>query len=396
MRPADHLASTGQTPAALAQARAVYDAAIVIDGHNDMPSKMLDDAYDPDVRHPAGTAAGEGHTDLPRLLESGITAQWMVAWVDATYAATPGASFARATEALRATRAWVGRHPGSLILATTASDVRRAKAAGRVAIFLAVEGGHALEDSLDNLRALHALGVRYLTLTWNNGNDWAGSSIGDGGTRTGGLTAFGRQVVEELQRLGMMVDVSHASSATLRDVLAIARRPILASHSSARALADHPRNLTDDELRAIAAAGGIINVNFYSRFIDPSYLAAAAGVDAELDRLRLRLSAPPPTLDAAAVDAAVKAERTRLRAALAPTPLAVLLDHFDHIIGVAGIDHVGLGSDFDGISAVPVGLADVTAMPRLAEGLLDRGHSPSALTQILGGNMLRVMGEAMG
>ncbi len=345
----------------------IYDAAIVIDAHNDMAARVLDSGYDPDVRHPAGFEDGQGHIDLPRIVESGVTALWMAAWVDATYArAVPDGSYAQAQREVEVVRAWVDRHPGALVFATTAADVVRAKHAGRVAILIGVEGGHAIENSLERLRELYARGVRYLTLTWNNGNDWAGSSIGVEGTRTGGLTAFGETVIREMNRLGMLVDVSHVSSATLADVLQVSTVPIVATHSCARALNDHPRNLTDAELRAIAAAGGVINVNFYSRFLDPVYLAAAKDLDGRAAR--------------------------KQAATLPATPLSVLVDHIDHIARVAGIDHVGLGSDFDGISALPTDMQDITALPRLAQALLDRGYAAVDITKILGGNMLRLMG----
>ncbi|HWZ59827.1 MAG TPA: dipeptidase [Gemmatimonadaceae bacterium] len=340
----------------------LYERAIVIDMHNDMPTKVLDDGYDPDVRHAPGVGRDVGHTDLPRLVESGITAVFLVAWVDAVYTHhTPDGSFARASAAVDAVHRFVARHPDRLLGATTADDVRRAKASGRIAVFLAVEGGHAIEGSVDCLRAFYERGVRYLTLTWNNGNAWAGSSIGIEGTRTEGLTAFGREVIGEMNRLGMLVDVSHASDATVADVLATSTAPVIASHSSARALADHPRNLTDAQLRAIADAGGVINVNFYSRFIDPVYRAA---------------------VDAGATELPV-------------TPLSVLIDHIDHVATVAGLEHVGLGSDFDGMSALPEGVPDVTGLPRIADALLARGYAERDVEGILGGNMLRLLDRVL-
>jgi membrane dipeptidase len=344
----------------------VYDAAIVIDAHNDMATRVLDDGYDPDVRHEPGFDANKGHIDFPRLVESGVTAAWMAAWVDATYAQqVPDGSFARAMSELDVVRAWVDRHRDTLRLSTTAGEVTRAKADGLVAILLGVEGGHAIENSLARLHDFYAHGVRYLTLTWNNGNDWAGSSIGVDGTRTAGLTAFGRTVVAEMNRLGMLIDVSHASDATLADVLAVSTAPIVASHSCARAINDHPRNLTDDQLRAIANAGGVVNVNFYSRFLDPAYLRATQGLDREAQRA--------------------------LAHTLPATPFRILVDHIDHMVHVAGIDHVGIGSDFDGVSALPSGMEDITALPRLSQALLDRGHKGADVARVLGGNMLRLM-----
>lgn len=311
---------------------------IIIDMHNDMPSKVLDNGYDPDVAHPPGDG---NHTDLPRLIASGITATVLVSWVDA------GKSFARAMAGLDVIHAFVERHPDHLIFAKTADDVRAAKREQKIAIFAAVEGGHAIENSLDKLMALSERGARYLTLTWNNGNDWAGSSKGVDGTRTGGLTAFGREVVRTMNRLGMLVDVSHVSPETLADVLSVSDSPVIASHSSARALNDHDRNLTDDQLRAIAASGGVVNVNFYPKFLDANYPA--------------------------------------------PMPLSKVIDHIEHIARVAGIEHVGLGSDFDGISAVPVGLEDVQAIRKIADALLDRGWSAAEIALVLGENMLRLL-----
>ena len=383
-------ASTSSTavPQVSARALRVYREAIVIDTHNDMPSRMLDDGYDPDVRHPPGFGAGEGHTDLPRLVESGLTAEFMSAWIDAPYAGRPGASFERALEHVSAIRTWVHRHPERLTFATTAADVRRAKQEGKVAILIGVEGGHAIESSLDRLRDLHARGVRYLTLTWNNGTPWAGASIGADGTRTGGLTPFGREVVREMNRLGMLVDLSHVSDSTFFDAVAVSSVPVIASHSSARALSDFPRNLSDEQLRAVGRNGGVVNVNFFSRFLDSAYRVRAEAVDAEIAAARRSLRAGP---DSAAAAAKLSARRDSLLAALPQTPFSVLIDHIDHIARIAGVDHVGIGSDFDGVSALPAGMEDVTRLPRIAQGLLDRGYSESDVAKMLGGNMLRVM-----
>ena len=375
-------------PDVSARARRVYRDAIVIDTHNDMPSRILEDGYDPDVRHAAGFGRTQGHTDLPRLVESGLTAEFMSAWVDAPYAATPGASFERAMQHVTTIHAWVDRHPDQLLFATTAADVRRAKREGKVAILIGVEGGHAIESSLDRLRDLHARGVRYLTLTWNNGLPWAGSSIGADGSRTGGLSAFGRDVVREMNRLGMLVDLSHVSDSSFYDAIAVSRMPVIASHSSARALSDFPRNLSDDQLRAIARNGGVVNVNFFSRFLDSGYRARAEAVDAQIAAARHAL---PPGPDSAAAAAALSARRDSLLAALPQTPFSVLIDHIDHVARVAGVDHVGIGSDFDGVSALPVGMEDVTRLPRIAQALLDRGYSEPDVAKMLGGNMLRVM-----
>jgi len=339
----------------------IYRSALVVDMHDDLPSRMLDDVYDPAMRHPAGFTSTEGHSDLPRFMESGVTAVWLAAFVGARYTAQPGASFARAAQILGAIRDFVAHHPDALIAATRAEHVQQAKAGGRVAVFAGVEGGHAIEHSLDRLGDLYALGARYLTLTWNNGNSWAGSSLGEGGTSTGGLTDFGREVVREMNRLGMLVDVSHVSDATLRDVLDVSAQPVVASHSCARALCDHPRNLTDQQLRDIAAAGGVACLNFYSRFLCPAWGPA---VDA---------GTPPPAVT-----------------------IAHLADHLAHMVSVAGAAHVGLGSDFNGLDALPDGMHDVTRLPWLAEALVRRGFGEAELRGVLGGNVVRVIGQVIG
>ncbi len=365
--------SSMSAPQVTPRAERLYRDAVVIDTHNDMPSKMLDEQYDPAVRHPAGFRALEGNTDLPRLTESGLTAVFLSAWVDSPYAATPGASFERVSRYLSTIHSFVDQHTDRLVFATTAAQVRQAKVQGKVAILIGVEGGHAIEGSLDRLRDLYAAGTRYMTLTWNNGNTWAGSSIAVDGSRTGGLTTFGRDVIHEMNRLGMLVDISHVSDSTFYDVIATTSAPVIASHSSARAINDVPRNLTDDQLRAVARNGGVVNVNFYSRFVDSRFRQAMERAE--------RLPA------GAARDSAV--------AAIPPAPFAVLVEHFDHIARVAGIDHVGIGSDFDGVSALPDGMEDVTRLPRIAQALLDRGYSDDDVRKVLGGNMLRVMSQVL-
>ena len=394
-RPPLETVSVAPIPDVSPRAARLWREAIVIDAHNDMPTKVLDDGYDPAARHAPGFGRAEGHTDLPRLVESGLTAVFLSAWVDAPYASTrPDSSFERAMRYVESIRAFVGRHPGALLFATTAADVERAKREGKVAALIGVEGGHAIEGSLDNLRALYGRGARYLTLTWNNGTEWAGSSVGLDDTRTGGLTEFGRQVVREMNRLGMLVDVSHVSAQTLDDVLATSTQPVIASHSSARALNDHPRNLTDDQLRAIARSGGVVNVNFFSRFVDPAYRTAIEGVERELEGLRDSLAAAG--LDSTAAAARAEARRAELVADIPDTPFSVLIDHFDHIAKVAGVEHVGIGSDFDGVSALPAGMEDVTRLPRIAQALLDRGYAEADVKKILGGNMMRVMRQVLG
>lgn len=365
----------------------VYRDAIVVDTHNDMFTRVLDEGYDADSRH----SPSEAQTDFPRLVESGITAQFMAAWVDAPYAlARPDRSFARALRYMEAIRAAVERNRDALAPATGVDDIVRAKREGKVAVLIGVEGGHAIENSLDKLRELHRRGARYLTLTWNNGNDWAGSSIGEHDTRTGGLTPFGEEVIRELDRLGMLVDLSHVSEETFFDALAVTGRRVIASHSCARALSDHPRNLSDEQLRAIARNGGVAQLNFFPLFLDTAFREAFEAVEAEVAARRcsagIAASAPLPD--------ELRSLRASLIAKIPPVPISVAIDHVDHMVRVAGVDHVGaLGSDFDGISATPSGLEDVTRMPAIAEALLERGYSESDVTKLLGGNVLRAMRE---
>jgi membrane dipeptidase len=361
------------------RARRVFDDAVVIDAHNDLPTKILDDAYDAALRHHPGFAPHEGETDVPRLVESGIAGQFLTAFVDAKYAGrSPDESFARAVAAIDAIHGLVAAHPDALVFSTTAEEIESAKRNGRVAVCIGVEGGHAIESSIDKLRDLYRRGARYMGLTWNNGNDWAGSSVGLDGTRTGGLTALGVEIVREMNRLGMFVDVSHVSDATFDDVLATSVAPVIASHSSARAIDPAPRNLADDQIRAVARSGGVVNVNFYAPFVDASFFA-------EKTRIEQMVA------DEVAPERREGRAKELVRRIPLP-PLAVLIDHIDHVARVAGIDHVGLGSDFDGVSGLlPVGMNEVTRLPWLVDPLFARGYGDDDVKKILGGNMLRVM-----
>ena len=367
---------TSNKPASLVvseQAMRVYREAIVVDVHNDMPSKMIDDGYNPDVRHSPGFDKTQGETDLPRLIESGITGVFLSAYVDPekwTFR-TPDQSWKQVQVYLDSIHAFARRHPDKLTLATTAGEVRFAKQNGKIAVLIGVEGGHSIENSIPNLRELARRGVRYMTLTWNNGTEWAGAAAGLNGTRSGGLTERGREIVREMNRLGILVDISHVSDSTFFDAVAASAYPVIASHSSARALNGHRRNMSDAQLRAVARNGGVVNVNFYSAFVDPVFLQKSDSIASTVQ-------------GQANIDAAVRA--------LPRPPLSILLDHFEHIIKIAGVDHVGLGSDFDGVGGLlPQGMDDVTRLPLIAQGLLDRGYSETDVKKVLGGNMIRVM-----
>lgn len=343
---------------------------------------MLDGKADISLRLP------DGHVDIPRMKAGGISAAFFSIWVDSTYG--PGTAYQRALALIGAVRT-LADSSDEVELATTADEVRAAARRGHVAALMGVEGGHAIENSLEKLDALYARGVRYMTLTWNNGNDWAGSSMDP--KRTGGLTGFGRQVVRRMNELGMLVDVSHVSDATFWDVLATTTRPVIASHSSCRALASHPRNLTDAQLRAIAQAGGVVGINFFPVFLDDHFRLQYAEVNRrlrpEFDAIRARYPGQPGLADF---------EIDRLRGEnledLDIPEIGRLLDHIEHAVQVMEVEHVGLGSDFDGISVLPRPMKDATSLPLIAAGLKARGYSDSDVRNILGENFLRLLSAA--
>ena len=352
---------------------------IIVDGHIDTPQRMLDMKADITGR------LSDGHIDVPRMREGGLTAAFFSIWVDARYAR--GTAFRRALDLIGAVRALADTNH-EVELATTADEVRAAAARGHIAALMGVEGGHAIENSLENLDSLYRLGVRYMTLTWNNGNDWAGSSTDP--ERHGGLTSFGHQVVGRMNQLGMLVDVSHVSDATFRDVLATSTRPVIASHSSCRALAHHPRNLSDEQLRAIARNGGVVGINFYPVFLDEhfrnQYEEMRRRLKPQTDSIRARHRGRPGE-SAFEVDKFVGQHAESLDV---PT-IDRLVDHIDHAVQVMGIDHVGLGSDFDGISVLPRPMKDATSLPELVRALEARGYSDRDVRKILGENFLRVL-----
>lgn len=385
----DQQPSSSPTPAARderlwREALRLHRRAMVVDTHNDITSPMTDDGYD------LGTpSAGKYHTDIERMKAGGLTAEFFSIYVDKQYAKEGGAA-RRAMDMIDMVYRAVERHPRELVFATSSADILRAKKAGKIAALMGIEGGHAIENSLSALRDFYRLGVRYMTLTHNNTNDWADSSRDE--ARHNGLTGFGREVVAEMNRIGMLVDVSHVSDKTMSDVLDISTAPIIASHSSAGALNEHPRNISDELLRRIARQGGVVMVNFYPGFIDRKYAEADKARDARLkpqrDALNERFKNDPRRL----------AEETKKLEATDPLPpsppLSVLIDHIDHIARVAGIDHVGLGSDFDGVPSLPEGMKDVSELPNITYELLRRGYSEKDIRKVLGENFLRVFAQA--
>ena len=363
-------------------ARALLRRGPLVDGHNDLAWKLREQRHgDPggaDLARPVGFT----HTDLPRLAEGGVGAQFWSVYVPASLAGE--AAVATTLEQIDAVHRMAARYPDRLELALTAADVERIFAAGRVASLIGAEGGHSIACSLGVLRVLYRLGVRYLTLTHSANVPWADSATDE--PAAGGLTAFGRQVVAEMQRLGMLVDLSHTSPGTMRDALDVAEAPVIYSHSSARALCDHPRNVPDEMLARLPGNNGVCMVTFVPAFVSQQCRDWERALEAEMERRGL------DPWDSAARDQARAA-----RASGDPAPratLAQVADHVEHVREVAGVDHVGLGGDFDGTDDLPDGLADVSCYPALVAELLDRGWSEQDCALLAGGNVLRVMREA--
>ena len=366
------------------RALAIQRRAIVIDTHNDITTGMTN--YDFDL---AGEPPFPYRTNIERMKKGGLTGEFFSLYIRPWYVANGGAA-RRTLDMIDSVYRAVERHPNDLMIATTAADIRRAKAQRKIAALMGIEGGHAIENSLATLREFHRLGVRYMTLTWNNTNDWA--DAGRGEKKYGGLNDFGREVVREMNRLGMIVDVSHVSDDTMSDALDVSTAPIIASHSSARALSNVPRNIPDDLLRRIAKNGGVINVNFYSVFVDtttfsPRSDARDAELKAQQDALNLKYKDDPER-------AAEETSKLEASHQLPPLPISKLIDHFEHVIKIAGIDHVGIGADFDGANDMPEGARDVSMLPNITYELLKRGYSERDIRKVLGENLLRVMAGA--
>jgi membrane dipeptidase len=367
----------------------IHGGHLVVDTHADTPQRFVDEGWD-FVESPLGS----GHLNLGSARRGKLDGEFFAIWVEPS--AWKGRFAHRALSLLDGVLEQVRRHPDELALCLSPADILAARAAGKFAILLGLEGGHAIENTLALLRMYHALGVRYMTLTWANSNEWADSSgdLDDPAIpHHNGLTEFGREVIAQMNRLGMMIDVSHVSDKTLADVLACSKAPVIASHSCARALCNSPRNLTEEQLRALAAKGGVCFVNFYAAFVDEGYRQAVQNIraarSAEHEALEAEYAArgePVPFHMANRIDRDFAARLER-------PPFESLIDQFDHLIGVVGADHVGIGTDFDGISALPEGIDSAADLPKVTAALLERGHSAEDLRKILGGNLLRVFAE---
>ncbi len=365
------------------ETESVGRAAFVIDGHNDLPWRVRTEydssfeEFDLAERHEVG------HTDIPRLREGNVGGAFFAAYVPSEYAGQGAMRWA--LEQIDLIYRMTARYPEDFALARTADDVRRIVASGRVAALIGIEGGHTIENSLGALRMFSELGVRYMTLTHANTTDWADAATDE--PRHGGLSEFGESVVLEMNRVGMLVDISHVSAEAMEDVLRVSRAPIIASHSGARAVADHSRNVPDEILRRLPENGGVVMVNFYSGFVVPEAAAIVRDMFSVMREIRAQHGDDDEAVD--------NAWQEWWEANPIPRgTVADVVDHIDHIVELAGVNHVGLGSDFDGITVAPEGLDDVSKYPAIAEELVRRGYSEEDVAKILGGNILRVMAEA--
>jgi membrane dipeptidase len=367
----------------------IHRRAIIVDMHADTTQRLVDENVDLQKQ------LADGHLDAVRAKEGGLDAQFFSIWVDPDLFGGGGATAVkRADIQIEAVRNLATKHPETWELATTADDVRRIAASGKIAALMGLEGGYAIDNKIENVERYYKLGVRYLSGAWSVSTDWAGSS-GDEVGKTRGLTDFGKQVIREMNRLGMMVDVSHLSDKAFWDIVNTSTKPVIATHSGCRAITNVPRNLTDDMIVALAKTGGVVNVIFYPEHIEPGYSAKKKKVDSEIAALVQQASDAEP-----GSAAQKKLARDRMRAReylkrLPPISVARIVDHIDHIVKLVGIDHVGVGSDFDGIQAVPADLSSVADLPNLTKELIKRGYSEDDIDKILGGNMLRVMEEVI-
>ena len=375
------------------KAREIENSAIVIDTHADTPQRFLDENYDIASTDPKDP----GHISLDKAKAANLGAEFFSIWVDP--ATVPKDQYAHHTlDLIDSVYQQAARHPDRMMMAFSVADIERAHREHKLAALMGIEGGHSIENDIRVLRDFYRLGVRYMTLSWSNTNEFADSSgdINDPKVQHhNGLTEEGKQIVLEMNRLGMLVDISHVADKTFWDAIAVSKAPVIASHSSARALTDAPRNMTDDMLRAVAKNGGVVQVNFYSGFVDQNYLKASqaqapereAAVKARLDELK---AAGKPV----SYTEAERIEREWGNKISRP-PLKSLIDHIDHVAKVAGIDHVGLGADWDGVSGqTPQGIDSVADLPKVTQALLDRGYSAGDIKKVLGGNLLRVLAEA--
>jgi membrane dipeptidase len=362
-------------------ARELHLQSIVVDTHDDTTQRLLDPKFDFGVRHT------DGSVDIPRMRAGGLSAIFFSIWIPGTVSGPTAVQ--RALDQITAVRETVARHPDDLVLCTTAEGIHQAKAAGKIAVLMGVEGGHMINNSLANLDKVFALGVRYMTLTHTVNTDWADASTDK--PAHDGLTDFGKQVVREMNRLGMMVDISHVADKTFYDVLAVSKAPVIASHSSCRALCSAPRNMTDDMIKALAAKGGVIQINYHIGFLSQQFQDASKAHPELGKEIEAESKKRCGDNEACQLIEADKITRDMVAQGKLPhVDWTAIINHIDHAVKLVGADHVGLGSDFDGAD-MPYGMEDVSDIPQITNALLAKGYSPADVRKILGGNTLRLM-----
>jgi membrane dipeptidase len=373
------------------RAQKIHDSALIIDTHADTPQRFLDEGFDIGSTDPNDI----GHISLDKARRGNLGAEFFSIWVEPE---TNQGHFAKHTfDLIDSVYEQAARHPDRMMMAFSTADIERAHREHKFAALMGIEGGHSIEADIHLLRDYYRLGVRYMTLSWSNTNEWADSSgdVNDPKIQHhNGLTDFGKQVVLEMNRLGMMVDISHVADKSFSDAIATTKAPVIASHSSARALVSAPRNMTDDMLKAVAKNGGVVQVNFFNGFIDENFRKAEEAQRPDQEAARQKYMAQMKSEGKEVNYIELDRIEREFIAKIPRPPLKSLIDHIDHIAKVAGVDHVGLGSDFDGVSgATPEGIDSAADLPKITQALLDRGYSAEDIHKILGGNLMRVFRE---
>jgi membrane dipeptidase len=377
------LALAHQSTTITPQAKELHAKSIVVDTHDDTTQRLLDPNFDFGARH------SDGNVDIPRMREGGLDAIFFSIWIPGTVTGQPAVD--RATAQIEAVRRTVVAHPSDLVLCTTAAQIRAAKGSGKICALMGVEGGHMINNSLETLDKFYSLGVRYMTLTHTVNTDWADSA--NDKAAHDGLTPFGKQVVAEMNKLGMMVDISHVADKTFYDVLAISKAPVIASHSSCRAICTAPRNMTDQMIKDLAAHGGVIQINYHIGFLSQEFADASKAHPEYGKEIEAEAKKRCAGNEACELIEADKVTREYVAAGKLPrVEWTKIIEHIDHAVKLVGADHVGLGSDFDGAD-MPYGMDDVSKLPEITNALLAKDYSPADVQKILGGNTLRLMQE---
>jgi membrane dipeptidase len=363
------------------KARELHYRSIVVDTHVDTTQRLVFDGFD------LGTSHDDGSVDIPRMRQGGVGAVFFAIWAPGTVVGP--AAVKCAFNQLDAVRRQIALHADNLSFATTADDIRQARTLGRIAMLIGIEGGHLIDNDLDILHKYHSLGACYMTLTHVVNVDWADASTDK--RLHNGLTDFGKQVIREMNQIGMMVDISHVSDKTFYDVLATSTAPIIATHSSCRTLCDAPRDMSDDMIRALAAAGGVIQINFHVGFLSQEFRNAVEATPHLLKEIRAQAKRRCGENHACQLLEASRLTRELVAAGTLPrVEWNQIIDHIDHAVNVAGVDHVGIGSDFDGAD-MPFGMEDASQLPKITAALLEKGYAETDIEKILGGNTLRLM-----